>query len=521
MHDIMFLVSWQAMRLTGTFQVTFAAWSQKREAKKLSDAMVKQLSRTQSSTDDDLEMGHPNETQPLTDGNIEMADSNQERPTTNYDIEMGHPNQTQPPACDEAGMANSIQEAMAYFEHNPWTITHSFYAVMGGYAIDTSVVPENQKFLPGRRDRLALTPAGLQFLAEQRPDLIPRVSKAEIQDKSKADTFAKSIVTVQAIFFIIQCLYRLIQHLSISLLELNTFAHTLCALISYAFWWEKPLEVAEPTLISVGESPELWAALCFHSKLCRGHTRDSSFLQPVTPEDQAVDQLENTDAELHLRSGETLGNSKCFRPPEPSERRYKSQEYWIYTLRDRLRWSLVSCVNGSSSDLTLESHTRNAAVRLPEDTLADRTSNWPSGINDRLFDFASSNDDVPKEVLLAFTLAGLSYGVLHLLAWKYPFASHAEHLLWQISGVTIGVSGPAIFLLNLYLFLVVQVFMLFDNLHLDDFLSAIFWCFLGAYGLLFAFSRIYLIVESFISFAYLPNSAFEQPQWTYYFPHIG
>ena len=45
------------------------------------------------------------------------------------------------------------------------------------------------------------------------------------------------------------------QHIPVSLLELNTFGHAICALLIYLIWWEKPFEVDYPNVI---ESPYLW-----------------------------------------------------------------------------------------------------------------------------------------------------------------------------------------------------------------------------------------------------------------------
>lgn len=39
------------------------------------------------------------------------------------------------------------------------------------------------------------------------------------------------------------------QRIPISLLELNTFGHAVCALLIYLLWWEKPFEVDYPTVI--------------------------------------------------------------------------------------------------------------------------------------------------------------------------------------------------------------------------------------------------------------------------------
>ena len=40
-----------------------------------------------------------------------------------------------------------------------------------------------------------------------------------------------------------------ILHIPISLLELNTFGHAVCALLIYFLWWNKPFDVDYPTVI--------------------------------------------------------------------------------------------------------------------------------------------------------------------------------------------------------------------------------------------------------------------------------
>jgi hypothetical protein len=44
------------------------------------------------------------------------------------------------------------------------------------------------------------------------------------------------------------------------LLELNTFAHAVCALAIYIAWWNKPLDVEEPVQMRVGTQSELETA---------------------------------------------------------------------------------------------------------------------------------------------------------------------------------------------------------------------------------------------------------------------
>jgi hypothetical protein len=146
-----------------------------------------------------------------------------------------------------------------------WTTTHSQYVMMGGFAFDsgsTMFLPNKERgmaWLPElrlritvalpklsfdfqvknrlrARRRVTLTPKGLLYLAQFHRDLIPQISDQEIKDKSKADKFTKLLICVQASWFMVQCVARMVQRIPISLLELNTLAHATCALIIYCLW---------------------------------------------------------------------------------------------------------------------------------------------------------------------------------------------------------------------------------------------------------------------------------------------
>lgn len=101
----------------------------------------------------------------------------------------------------------------------------------------------------GNISRCVVSSDGIKRLLEYKPELIPDISEDEIRDKSKADGLAKAILFIQVGWFCINCLSRLIQHLPLTLLEVSTFAHALCSLSVYILWWNKPLNVQEPTVI--------------------------------------------------------------------------------------------------------------------------------------------------------------------------------------------------------------------------------------------------------------------------------
>ncbi|KAL9034921.1 MAG: hypothetical protein Q9180_005139, partial [Flavoplaca navasiana] len=141
-----------------------------------------------------------------------------------------------------------------------WELVHGFYATMGGFAVAHSMEiaakaarsdkdPVHQRFLPENISRATLTSDGIRFLMEYERSAVPSITAEEIMDKSKADGLKKTLVCAQALWFCFQCLTRLSQSLPISLLELNTFGHALCTLAIYIFWWHKPLDIEEPTII--------------------------------------------------------------------------------------------------------------------------------------------------------------------------------------------------------------------------------------------------------------------------------
>jgi hypothetical protein len=79
---------------------------------------------------------------------------------------------------------------------------------------------------------------------------LPKITSAEIADKSKGDTFVKLITSFQVLWFILQVIVRAVRHLSISQLEIAVAAFGICAIITYVLLLPKPKGVDIPiTLI--------------------------------------------------------------------------------------------------------------------------------------------------------------------------------------------------------------------------------------------------------------------------------
>ena len=133
---------------------------------------------------------------------------------------------------------------------------------MGGLAFDQSEDPI--RIWPKHVDRMTIDPGLVIACFENRLDkeiMSTFITEKSIKDKSKADRYAKTFVCLQALWFCLQFFTRIAQNLPVSLIELNTLAHSLCALMIYVFWWSKPLDILEPMTVPTGRS-ERTRALC-------------------------------------------------------------------------------------------------------------------------------------------------------------------------------------------------------------------------------------------------------------------
>jgi len=121
-----------------------------------------------------------------------------------------------------------------------WTMTHSFFAQMGGFSVSsTSRADASKAGWVGATTILALVNDG-----RMDPSEIP--TRPTIEDKGKADSLVKVVALVQALWLLVQCIARAVQHLPITTIEIATVAYIPCAVLISFFWWHKPMDVNEP-----------------------------------------------------------------------------------------------------------------------------------------------------------------------------------------------------------------------------------------------------------------------------------
>lgn len=78
---------------------------------------------------------------------------------------------------------------------------------------------------------------------------LPVVTKEDIDDRSKADSFTKAFACLQCAWLVIQSITRACAGLPITELELMTLAFIVAAVLMYGFWWYKPFDVQRPTVL--------------------------------------------------------------------------------------------------------------------------------------------------------------------------------------------------------------------------------------------------------------------------------
>ncbi|PMD12837.1 hypothetical protein NA56DRAFT_739178 [Hyaloscypha hepaticicola] len=408
------------------------------------------------------------------------------------DPELGPRENTAPQQADHGRIPNPRRKFGS-------TMVHSHFAVMGGFAVDSG--DSEIDFMPPGYSRLTIPTKSLRLIAEEEPALIPDISEAQICDKSNANRLAKTLVCFQAMWFCVQCICRLAQGLAISLLELNTFAHATCTILIYLLWWNKPLDIQEPIVLTGPNQSEMAAYLCVRSK---HGTSKPALIKPGSPQvsrttvcllplgrsnycsRQLLDvtmstaQLERVYCEPNqpvLRAGYfRLYLGRSFRGFNLSccVTHYKHRSLWS---RTRYFWEeeTEDAFKSAFSFIGIPSffaHVDLAPGEIRRFDLVERAcKRWPRIANTDLYEWSSAlvtaSSDWPShdgadtssmEIWMGITFAGLLYGCLHISAWNAHFSSPVQALLWRLSAVTLSVPGPVTGLVPICIYIYRMIF---------------------------------------------------------------
>jgi hypothetical protein len=121
-----------------------------------------------------------------------------------------------------------------------WSMKHAFLADMGGFALHP---PDFAPFvLDAKQVHFLVTEGYISYSAVS-------VDMAVIEDKNKSDTVVRFITVCQIVWFTLNCLGRLIQHLTLTTLEVTTLGFIACTLGTYLAWAHKPMDVTHQIIL--------------------------------------------------------------------------------------------------------------------------------------------------------------------------------------------------------------------------------------------------------------------------------
>ena len=131
---------------------------------------------------------------------------------------------------------------------NKWTMAHGHLVVMGGISTVNPSVEDDGQVDP-RGPVLTFERYTKTEERERLKRKLYKISEEDIKDRSKGDILSKLIAITQTTWFILQCIARGRQRLTLTELELVTLALASLNAITYVFWWHKPLGVQVPIRI--------------------------------------------------------------------------------------------------------------------------------------------------------------------------------------------------------------------------------------------------------------------------------
>ncbi|KAK3356436.1 hypothetical protein B0T25DRAFT_135623 [Lasiosphaeria hispida] len=395
-----------------------------------------------------------------------------------------------------------------------FTLVYCFYVVMGGFVV-------NVEDMHNTLSLVTLEPAGILALARQGHYFA--ISDDFIKDKSKSDVIGKTLFCVQAIWMLIQCGTRWKEDLPLTLLELHTAIQACFALIMYIFWFNKPLNVGDPHGVgrrrvsrtagsnllnsdfagdrAAGNPVPRGEGLGAERKRLEFHygpplrQEQAPFSSPSSPEIQkqpahaTMTQSHSShdgqsqrqpayplriwqpgiEVALRVQTGERLpggvGPSRASRGL-PIGSNLSTPLFFDLEIelssRDRVRWERAAGAIRRLPDFeSLKPAANNGLWELIPS--ADGGPGIPIGNTGKKDSFAARSrnfGDIDGTTVVVLTLMATLYGGLHLVPWKWEFATRAEWICWIVS--CFGVMG-VLFVMPLLTSLGVRSIIHFDG----------------------------------------------------------
>ena len=255
---------------------------------------------------------------------------------------------------------------------------------MGGFAFYRTYGGYNERVTDPPHTVDVPTLETLIYIMTHFPDIMTNTPEDTILDSAQSSSLGKFILVVQVMWFCINCLSRLHQHLPLTLLETSTAAHAFCTILTYFVWWSKPLNVAMPTILTGKEAEEVYALLkCSHGEYDEALAMTMAEKGKKTG-DSELSQGTQARAKIDLAANALRRLETPQRPP-------------------------------------FEPRFRNTG----------RSNLFPGELS------AKSGD----KTLLVMVLSPIVFGPIHFLAWYDTFPTPMEQRLWYVSSTVVTCSG--------------------------------------------------------------------------------
>ena len=358
-----------------------------------------------------------------------------------------------------------------------WTRRHALFLMMGGFLL--------------AKDGLPLQTISVQLFRHllQRGAIdFPALTVADIQERSNLHPILLSLILLQAIWFVLQCISRLVTGLVITQLEVMTFTLVVMSVIIFAFAWQKPLDVRYPVLITPNYN------LDYHLGI------------ETPPHFETI--VDDFRREKKLR--------RIIKRISLIDDRLQPQAYTVASFVHRhlpplIMWPLLS-IYDDFGDLAIN-------IQSPEIKMAN--------LKVPLFYLPESSFVVYLFALLVTCLAGMGNGIVHCLFWsRGHFSSEVARIIWRVTSVTAAGFCAA----SLFITIITSMFPLFYRLPAPShfvidiilrFFNRASIVFLCLSLLPFVLARITLVFVSFFCLRSLPQEALEIIPWTGYIPHLA
>lgn len=412
---------------------------------------------------------------------------------------------------------------------------------MGGFVLqDPHFQKRDNRYLPHWQGDGVLTLAGVRYLMEHQSNLVPDVPLAHINDRSKVDVLGKIFVTSQVLWFCLDSANRFAQRLPLSLLEIATIAHALCAFFTYLIWWEKPLDISQPTVIIDQVAPQVGALMSMAS----GERRYAFAGHVVFERKHGPPAQEKRSDNSHVPIKVMV--APWMRIGWGTPRKDDSTPWWVRCIFNLAKpCSLPSTTSPDDKETNPEA-VENAATELRKHLAAEahKTHGLPYppssrplvapvahlqeatfALNEEISDADPKASGIRRALdMVLIAVLTLIYGFVHMLGWTAEFPTALEQSLWRYSTLVVMGSG---LVLHIVVYFVgrVRIHLQLEgktDLNLGYRLAAnLAKAVIAGIPIIYLVASAYLVGESFRQLLALPRQAYILPSWGNYWPHFS